>query len=282
MTPFAGELIGTMILILFGGGVVGGVALKKSKADGGGWIVVTVGWGLAVALGVYAVGQASGAHLNPAVTIGFAAIGDFPWRDVPMYLLAQMIGAFLGAVLVYFHYLPHWKETEDPLAKRDVFATTPAINHPLSNVTSEVIGTFILVLGLLSIGANEFTEGLNPLIVGALIIAIGLSLGGTTGYAINPARDLGPRIAHFFLPIPGKGPSGWKYAWIPVVGPIFGGTFGALFYKQFFLGENSIAFWILGAVVLALLFAAQFSIRKETSHLPHKTESTKATIDSSN
>lgn len=160
MTPFAGELIGTMILVLFGGGVVGGVALTKSKAKDGGWIVISVGWGLAVALGVYAVGQTSGAHLNPAVTIGFASIGDFPWADVPMYILAQMIGAILGAVLVYFHYLPHWKETEDPLAKRDVFATTPAINNPLSNLTSEVIGTFILVLGLLSIGANEFTEEL--------------------------------------------------------------------------------------------------------------------------
>ncbi|WP_039043629.1 MIP/aquaporin family protein [Sporosarcina sp. ZBG7A] len=265
MTPFAGELIGTMILVLFGGGVVGGVALKKSKAEGSGWIVVTVGWGLAVALGVYAVGQTSGAHLNPAVTIGFAAIGDFPWADVPTYILAQMIGAILGAVLVYFQYLPHWKETEDPVAKRDVFATTPAIRHPLSNLTSEVIGTFILLLGLLSIGANEFTEGLNPLIVGALIIAIGLSLGGTTGYAINPARDLGPRIAHFFLPIPKKGSSDWRYAWIPVVGPILGGTMGALFYKQFFIGENSLAFWIVGAVVLALLVAAQYSIRREMS-----------------
>lgn len=279
MTPFAGELIGTMILILFGGGVVGGVALKKSKAESGGWIVVTVGWGLAVALGVYAVGQASGAHLNPAVTIGFATIGDFPWADVPMYLLAQMIGAILGAVLVYFHYLPHWKETEDPIAKRDVFATTPAINNPLSNITSEIIGTFILVLGLLSIGANEFTEGLNPLIVGALIIAIGLSLGGTTGYAINPARDLGPRIAHAFLPIPGKGPSGWKYSWIPVVGPIVGGTFGALFYKQFFLGVNSVTFWIIGAIVLAIFFAAQFSIRKEMVRADFQTQPTKATID---
>lgn len=279
MTAFTGELIGTMILILFGGGVVGGVALNKSKANSGGWIVVTVGWGLAVTLGVYAVGQASGAHLNPAVTIGFASIGDFPWKDVPMYVLAQMIGAILGAVLVYFHYLPHWKETEDPTAKRDVFATTPAINNPLSNVTSEIIGTFILVLGLLSIGANEFTEGLNPLIVGALIIAIGLSLGGTTGYAINPARDLGPRIAHAFLPIPGKGPSGWKYAWVPVVGPIVGGTFGALFYKQFFLGENSIAFWIVGAFILAVLLAAQFTIRKETATSAIQTQPKKVTID---
>ncbi|MBY0221119.1 MULTISPECIES: MIP/aquaporin family protein [Sporosarcina] len=262
MTPFVGELIGTMILIIFGGGVVGGVLMKKSKSEGAGWIVITIGWGLAVAMGVYAVGGASGAHLNPAVTIGFATIGDFAWADVPMYIAAQMIGAIVGAVIVYLQYLPHWRETEDQDAKLSVFATIPAIRHPLSNLTSEIIGTFVLLLGLLSIGANEFTEGLNPLIVGALIIAIGMSLGGTTGYAINPARDLGPRIAHFFLPIPGKGKSDWGYAWVPVVGPVLGGAFGALFYKQFFIGENSAAFWIVGAIVLAVLLAAQFSVSK--------------------
>lgn len=263
MTPFLGELIGTMILIIFGAGVVGGVVMKKSKAEGSDWIVITAGWGLAVTMGVYAVGNFSGAHLNPAVTIGMASIGNFPWADVPSYILAQMLGAIIGAIIVYFHYLPHWQETEDPDTKLAVFATSPAIRHPLSNITSEIIGTFVLLLGLLMIGANEFTEGLNPLIVGALIVAIGLSLGGTTGYAINPARDLGPRIAHFILPIPGKGSSDWRYAWIPVVGPVLGGTFGALFYQQFFEGVNSPAFWIVGALVLAVLFAAQYSIRKE-------------------
>ena len=263
MTPFLGELIGTMILIIFGAGVVGGVVMKKSKAEGSDWIVITAGWGLAVAMGVYAVGNFSGAHLNPAVTIGMASIGNFPWADVPSYILAQILGAIIGAIIVYFHYLPHWQETEDPDTKLAVFATSPAIRHPLSNVTSEIIGTFVLLLGLLMIGANEFTEGLNPLIVGALIVAIGLSLGGTTGYAINPARDLGPRIAHFILPIPGKGSSDWRYAWIPVVGPVLGGTFGALFYQQLFEGVNSIAFWIVGALTLAILLAAQFSIRKE-------------------
>ncbi|WP_342514316.1 MIP/aquaporin family protein [Sporosarcina sp. FSL K6-1522] len=263
MTPFLGELIGTMILIIFGAGVVGGVVMKKSKAEGSDWIVITAGWGLAVAMGVYAVGNFSGAHLNPAVTIGMASIGNFPWTDVPGYIVAQMLGAIVGAVIVYFHYLPHWQETEDPDTKLAVFATSPAIRHPLSNITSEIIGTFVLLLGLLMIGANEFTEGLNPLIVGALIVAIGLSLGGTTGYAINPARDLGPRIAHFILPIPGKGSSDWRYAWIPVAGPVLGGTFGALFYQQFFEGINSLAFWIVGALVLAVLFAAQYSIRKE-------------------
>lgn len=262
MTAFLGELVGTMILIIFGAGVVGGVVLKKSKAENAGWIVITIGWGLAVAMGVYAVGHISGAHLNPAVTVGLASIGEFPWADVPMYVIAQMVGAIIGASIIYFHYLPHWKETADKDAKLAVFATIPAIKHPLSNVTSEIIGTFVLLLGILSIGANEFTEGLNPLIVGALIVAIGMSLGGPTGYAINPARDLGPRIAHFFLPIPGKGKSNWHYAWIPVVGPMIGGTFGALFYQQVFVGQNSIAFWIVGAIVLAALLGAQYSIRQ--------------------
>lgn len=267
MTPFIAELVGTMILIVFGAGVVGGVLMKKSKAQDSGWIVITVGWGLAVAMGVYAVGGVSGAHLNPAVTLGMASIGKFPWADVPMYMLAQMLGAISGAIIVYFHYLPHWKETEDEAAKLSVFATIPAIRHPLSNLTSEIIGTFVLLVGLLAIGANEFTEGLNPLIVGALIVAIGVSLGGTTGYAINPARDLGPRIAHFFLPIPGKGKSDWSYAWIPVVGPLLGGTFGALFYQQVFEGVASIAFWVVGGIVLAVLFGAQYSLRKESVHV---------------
>jgi glycerol uptake facilitator protein len=263
MTPFLGELVGTMILIIFGAGVVGGVLMKNSKAEGSGWIVITIGWGLAVAMGVYAVGNFSGAHLNPAVTIGMASIGEFSWADVPSYIAAQMIGGIIGAVIVYFHYLPHWQETADPEAKLAVFATIPAIRHPLSNLTSEIIGTFILLLGLLTIGANEFTEGLNPLIVGALIVAIGMSLGGTTGYAINPARDLGPRIAHFFLPIPGKGSSDWGYAWVPVVGPVLGGSFGALFYQQVFEGVNSLAFWVVGAITIAILLGAQFTIRKE-------------------
>jgi len=264
MTPFLGELVGTMILIIFGAGVVGGVLMKKSKAENSGWIVITIGWGLAVAMGVYAVGGVSGAHLNPAVTLGMASIGEFPWVYVPKYMLAQILGAISGAIIVYFHYLPHWKETEDEAAKLSVFATIPAIRHPLSNLTSEIIGTFILLVGLLAIGANEFTEGLNPLIVGALIVAIGVSLGGTTGYAINPARDLGPRIAHFFLPIPGKGKSDWSYAWIPVVGPLLGGTFGALFYQQVFAGVTSIAFWIVGGIVLAVLLGAQYSLRRDS------------------
>ncbi|UOQ85069.1 MIP/aquaporin family protein [Gracilibacillus salinarum] len=256
MSEFLAELIGTMILIILGGGVVGGVSLKKSKAEGGGWIVVTLGWGLGVAMGVYAVGSVSDAHINPAVTLGFASIGEFPWEKVPMYILAQMIGAIIGGVIVFFQYLPHWKETDDPAAKLSVFATDPAIKSAPANLVSEMIGTFVLVMGLLFIGANDFTEGLNPAIVGLLIVAIGLSLGGPTGYAINPARDLGPRIAHAFLPIIGKGDSNWKYAAIPVLGPIIGGVYGAVFYKAFFEGDFTPLFWIMSLVVLILLGVA--------------------------
>ncbi len=236
MTPFIAELVGTMILIVFGAGVVGGVLMKKSKAQDSGWIVITVGWGLAVAMGVYAVGSVSGAQLNPAVTLGMASLGKFPWADVPKYMIAQILGAISGAIIVYFHYLPHWKETEDEAAKLSVFATIPAIRHPLSNLTSEIIGTFVLLLGLLAIGANEFTEGLNPLIVGALIVAIGLSLGGTTGYAINPARDFGPRLAFTLLPIPNKGDANWGYAWVPIVGPILGATLAVFIFQALTAG----------------------------------------------
>ncbi|SFA88935.1 glycerol uptake facilitator protein [Lentibacillus halodurans] len=263
MPEFLAEIIGTMILIILGGGVVGGVVLKKSKAEGTGWVLITIGWGLGVTMGVYAVGQFTGAHINPAVTLGFAAAGEFPWTKVPMYISAQMIGAFIGAVIVFFNYLPHWRETEDKGAKLAVFSTDPAIRSPFSNLVSEMIGTFVLLFGLMFIGANEFTEGLNPLIVGLLIVAIGMSLGGTTGYAINPARDLGPRIAHALLPIPRKGGSDWGYAWIPVVGPILGGIYGAVFYNATYLGEYSILFWILSIlVVIIFVGAANSELRK--------------------
>ncbi|MDN3555448.1 MIP/aquaporin family protein [Halomonas maura] len=253
MTPFLGEIFGTMILIIFGGGVVAGVLLKRSKAEASGWIVITLGWGLGVAMAIYAVGGVSGAHINPAVTLGLAVIGEFPWAEVPVYVLGQLIGAFLGAVMVWLHYYPHWERTESQEAKRAVFCTDPAIDHPPSNLMSEIIGSFVLVLGILAIGANEFTEGLNPLIIGLFILAIGLSLGGTTGYAINPARDLAPRLAHCLLPIPGKGGSNWKYAWIPVVGPLVGGVAGALFYRHVFLDGSRLGLMIaLAAIVVAL------------------------------
>ena len=196
MTNFVAEMVGTALLVLLGDGVVGGVVLRKSKAENSGWIVITVGWGLAVAMAIYAVGSVSGAHINPAVTLALAVKGEFAWSLVPTYIAGQMLGGFIGAVLVWLHYLPHWAKTEDKAAKLGVFATGPAIRSYWANLLSEIFGTFVLVSAILSIGANEFTEGLNPLIVGFLIMAIGVSMGGTTGYAINPASDLAPRIAH--------------------------------------------------------------------------------------
>lgn len=263
MSPFMGELIGTMILIIFGAGIGAGSSLKGSYSNNAGWIVITIAWGLAVTMGVFAVGSISGAHLNPAVTIALAIDGSFAWSEVPGYIIAQIIGAMLGATIVFLHYLPHWKETEDPATKLGVFSTSPAIPHTFSNLLSEIIGTFILVLGLLFIGANQFTEGLNPIAVGLLIVVIGMSLGGTTGYAINPARDLGPRIAHFLLPIPGKGKSNWSYAWIPVVGPILGGALGAVSYQAFFSGKITSTFWLVVAIVaVVLVIAYSYSNKK--------------------
>jgi glycerol uptake facilitator protein len=262
MTAFWGELVGTAILILLGAGVCAGVNLKKSLSNSSGWIVITFGWGLAVAIAAYATGSISGAHLNPALTIALAFTGDFAWSQVPSYIIAQVLGAMIGATLVYFHYLPHWRETDDQGAKLGTFATGPAIPYTFANLISEMIGTFALVLGILAIGANKFTDGLNPLIVGFLIISIGLSLGGTTGYAINPARDFGPRLAHALLPIPGKGPSNWAYAWVPIVGPILGGALGGLFYKAAFLGEPTSSLWmVIGASVVVL--AAAFFMGKK-------------------
>jgi glycerol uptake facilitator protein len=234
MNPYLAEFFGTMILILLGDGVVAGVVLKGTKSENAGWLTIVIGWGLAVTLGIYAAGKISGAHLNPALTIAFAIQGSFPWNNVVGYILAQFGGAFAGAVLVWLHYLPHWRRTDDQALKLAVFCTAPAIRNTFANLVSEIIATAILVIGLLFIGTNEFTQGLNPPIVGLLIISIGLSLGGTTGWAINPARDLGPRIAHAILPIYGKGNSDWSYAWIPVVGPIVGGVLGVYVYQLFF------------------------------------------------
>ncbi len=234
MSPYTAEFIGTMLLLLLGDGVVAGILLKDSKAHNAGWLVVVLAWGLSVTMAVYAVGQISGAHLNPAVTVGLAYSGSFSWSLVPGYCLAQLAGAFAGAILVWIQYHPHWRNTTDASAKLAVFCTAPAIRSPFFNLVSEVIATAVLILGLLCIGANKFADGLNPLIVGALVITIGLCLGGTTGFAINPARDLGPRIAHFILPIPGKRDSDWGYAWIPVIGPLIGGLLGAVIYQVFF------------------------------------------------
>ncbi|MDQ0416963.1 glycerol uptake facilitator protein [Croceifilum oryzae] len=232
MSIFVAELIGTMLLVLLGNGVVAGVVLNKSKAQNSGWIVITFGWGFAVMLAAYMVGHYSGAYLNPALTIGFAVAGKLAWAKVGSMIAAQMIGAILGAVLVWLHYLPHWKETQSPADKLAVFSTGPAIRSPFANFISEAIGTFVLVFVLLAFGAKGlvFADGLQTMAVAFLIVSIGMSLGGTTGYAINPARDLGPRIAHAILPIAGKGSSDWGYAWIPVLGPIVGAILAAVAY----------------------------------------------------
>jgi glycerol uptake facilitator protein len=244
MSSYAAEAIGTLILVLLGDGVVANVLLARSKAQNAGWMVIATGWGVAVAIAVYTVGRISGAHINPAVTVALAAVGSFSWAEVPGYIAAQMIGGFAGGIMVWLAYLPHWAATPDASLKLGVFATAPAIRNTAANFIAEVIGSAMLLFGILAIAANAqsfstpgevdlsavFDRGLQPLLVGVLVLGIGLSLGGPTGYAINPARDLGPRLAHAVLPIAGKGPSDWAYAWIPVVAPIVGGTLGAIAY----------------------------------------------------
>jgi glycerol uptake facilitator protein len=229
---FLGEVVGTAVLILFGDGVVAGVLLNKSKAQNAGWIVITFAWGLGVYMGVLTAIAVEGGlgHLNPAVTLGLAALGPedfgFTWGDVPILIAGEFVGAALGALLVWLAYLPHWEQTDDPGLKLAVYSTGPAIRNTAANLITEIIGTFALVFGILALApANEAIGG--ALAVALLVVVIGMSLGGPTGYAINPARDLGPRIMHFVLPIAGKGDSDWGYSWVPVVGPIIGGVIGA-------------------------------------------------------
>jgi glycerol uptake facilitator len=233
-------MIGTALLILLGDGVVAAVLLTKSKAENSGWIVITFGWGFGVMAGAYAVGQFTGAHLNPAVTIGLWINGNIKAHAVPGYILGQLAGAMLGAFLVYLTYYLHWRPTEDPGAKLAVFCTGPAIRNYVWNLVTEIVGTMVLVFGILAItdpgNKGPASSGLGTLLVAFLVVGIGLSLGGPTGYAINPARDLGPRIMHAILPIPGKGGSDWSYAWVPVLGPLIGGAIGALAYGAFFPG----------------------------------------------
>ena len=236
------EILGTAILILLGDGVVANVVLKGNKGEGGGgggaWIVITAGWGFAVAMAVYTVGWVSGAHINPAVTIGLMVIGDanvIQWA--PFYFIGEFVGAFIGAALVLLAYWEHFKATEDQGLKLAVFCTGPAIRGYGWNLVTEIIGTAMLLVGVLGIfnANNGIGSGVGPYAVGILVFSIGLSLGGPTGYAINPARDLGPRIAHAILPVPGKGDSDWGYSWVPVVGPAIGGALGALIYQWVFL-----------------------------------------------
>jgi glycerol uptake facilitator protein len=236
-TPFFGEFMGTLILILLGDGVVAGVLLKRSKAESSGWMVITAGWAFAVMAGVFAAIACGSkdAHLNPAVTLGFA-ISSGDYSKLAMYFPAQLLGALAGAILVWLQFLPHWKETENRDLKLAVFCTAPAIRNAVTNLISEIIATFVLVfiVGAIfskAVSKDGIAAGLGPYLVGSLVWGIGLSLGGTTGYAINPARDLGPRIAHALLPIPGKRDSDWGYATIPVIGPLLGGGLAGLLIR---------------------------------------------------
>src|SRR5258705_4632558 len=241
MKIYLAEVIGTMIMIILGDGVVANVLLNKSKGQNSGWMAITTAWGLAVMIAIFCVGRISGAHLNPAVTLSLASVGSFPWSQVPGYVLAQVCGAFLGAIVVCLLYLPRFAESEEQELKLAVFCTAPAIRRPVSNFISEVIGTAILLFGILAIAANAqrlttptgidlsavFSQAVQPILVGMLVWGIGLSLGGPTGYAINPARDLGSRLAHALLSIAGKGHCDWGYAWIPVIAPLICGVIGA-------------------------------------------------------
>jgi glycerol uptake facilitator protein len=232
MSPFLSECIGTAILIILGNGVVSNVVLNKTKGQNSGWIVITFGWAMAVFVAVYVSASGSGAHLNPAVSLALAVAGKFEWAKIPLYIVAQILGAMLGQVFVWWSYRGHFDVTEDRGLIQATFCTAPAIYKPLNNFISEAIGTFILIFGVLHISAPSSSLGsLDALPVALLVLAIGLSLGGTTGYAINPARDLGPRIMHALLPLKHKGESGWTYSWIPVFGPISGAILAAMVFN---------------------------------------------------
>ena len=231
MSPYFAEFIGTALLILLGDGVVANCVLNKNKGFNAGWIVITFGWAMAVFVGVFITASSSGAHLNPAVTLGLALTGKFAWCGVPCYMLAQIAGAMTGAFLVWVSYRRHFAATGDSGSKLAVFCTVPAVRSYMDNLLTEIIATFVLVFGVLFIAAPQVGLGaLDAIPVAFLVLAIGLSLGGPTGYAINPVRDLGPRIMHALLPIPGKGNNDWAYSWIPVLGPFLGASLAALVY----------------------------------------------------
>jgi glycerol uptake facilitator protein len=239
---FGAEVIGTGLLILLGNGVVAGVLLHSSKSENSGWIVITFGWGMAVTFGVFACGSFSLGSLNPAVTLADAILGaahgGIKWSQAPQYWAGEFVGAFIGATLVWLAYYSHWAPTEDAGAKLACFSTGPAIRNPVANFATEFVATFVLIIGVFTLfHLNKFQPGLGALLVGLLILAIGLSLGGPTGYAINPARDLGPRIMHAILPIAGKGSSDWSYAWIPVVAPLCGAAAAAGFFVAIYPGQ---------------------------------------------
>jgi len=232
MAIFFSELIGTALLIILGNGVVANVVLNKTKGHNSGWIVITFGWAIAVFVGVFVAAKTSGAHLNPAVTIAFAFLKKITASQVPIYFAGQFLGAMTGACIVWLVYQLHFSATEDAGAKLAVFSTRPSIRNTPNNLLNEVIGTFVLVFGVLYMAAPASSLGaLDALPVSLLVLGIGLSLGGTTGYAINPARDLGPRLMHAILPIKGKGSSDWSYSWIPVIGPAIGGLLAAILFS---------------------------------------------------
>ena len=251
MNIFLAEFIGVTILIFIGCGVLAGNSLKKSGTYKIGSVAINLAWGFAVALAIYAVGDISGAHLNPAFTIAKALNGSFEWKLVPGYIVAQLLGAMFGSLLVYFQFLPHWEKVNNPEVKLNIFVTSPAIKNNFTNFISEYLITFILIFSLLVLDRNSFVDGLKPIVVGGLIFTLGVSFGGVTGAALNPARDFGPRLAYLLLPIPGKGSSNFKYGWIPVLAPTLGGSTGAMINLALY--DNIIDFRVLGIISMTLI-----------------------------
>lgn len=251
MNVFLAEFIGVTILIFIGCGVLAGNSLKESRTYKVGSLAINLAWGFAVTLAIYAVGDISGAHLNPAFTIAKALNGSFEWKLVPGYIVAQLLGAMFGSLLVYFQFLPHWEKVNNPEVKLNIFVTSPAIKNNFTNFISEYLITFILIFSLLVLDRNSFVDGLKPIVVGGLIFTLGVSFGGVTGAALNPARDFGPRLAYLLLPIPGKGSSNFKYGWIPVLAPTLGGSTGAMINLALY--DNIIDFRVLGIISMTLI-----------------------------
>ena len=265
MNVYLAEIIGVTMLIFFGCGVLAGNSLKTSGSHQAGNVAINISWGCTVAMVIYCLGDISGAHINPAVTIMQAVRGTFEWSLVPGYVLAQIAGGMFGGVLVYFQFINHWEKTDDPQAKLTIFATAPTIRNNLANFFSEYIVTFALVFCILGLDKNTFPSGLKPLAVGCLIFLVGTSFGGVTGAALNPARDLGPRLAHFFLPIPGKGSSDFKYAWIPVVAPIMGAITSGLVHLALYDGVVDYRLYTMIGVTIATFVGIKLMSKNEES-----------------
>lgn len=296
ISPYLAEFLGTMIMVTIGCGVIATVELRRSKGHGDNFFTIAFGWGFAVAFGVYASHHYSGGHLNPAVSIGLAAYGEFEWAKVPGYILAQVLGAMSGAFIVFLNYLPHWKATADRKIKLGVFATVPAIHNYFTNALSEIIGTFMLVFSALYVGVNfspalegsaltlNLNDVLKPLAFGFMVTVLVIGLGGQTGYALNPARDFGPRLMHALLPIHGKGRSRWFYAWVPITAPISGGMMGGSFFKLYYDGQFSIFQIVSTILVVAVLgfglWANTHMYRSKSAEILPQAEDTAATAAS--